>query len=268
MEWSVLFFLNSALLRVGLAMDAFSVSMANGLNEPGMKTGKILSVAGVFGFFQALMPLAGWLCVHTVVKYFEAFEKFVPWIAFVLLGFIGGKMLYDGIKGGDSDEKKPGVGLGALLVQGVATSIDALSTGFTIADYGFVMALVAALIMTNRILGFINAPALAQKIIMRCTDAQVDLSVYRSRRDAIAEFLDYAGIEYTLPRGAFYFFPKSPVEDENIFINALLNERVLGVAGRSFGLPGYFRLAFFVNYKTIRDSADSFKRAVAAVAAR
>lgn len=147
MEWSVLFFLNSALLGVGLAMDAFSVSMANGLNEPGMKTGKILSVAGVFGFFQALMPLAGWLCVHTVVKYFEAFEKFVPWIAFVLLGFIGGKMLYDGIKGGDSDEKKPGVGLGALLVQGVATSIDALSTGFTIADYGFVMALVAALII-------------------------------------------------------------------------------------------------------------------------
>ena len=93
-----------------------------------------------FGGFQALMPLIGWVCVHTLVQYFTAFEKFVPWIAFALLGFIGGKMLYESIKGGE-EETPPQVGFLGLIVQGVATSIDALSVGFTIADYTFTMAL-------------------------------------------------------------------------------------------------------------------------------
>jgi len=148
MEWNLLFVFNSVLLGVGLAMDAFSVSMANGLNEPGMKRKKMCGVAGVFAFFQALMPMIGWICVHTVVQYFAAFEKFIPWIALILLLYIGGKMLLDGIRNkGEEAEEAAGVGLSALLVQGVATSIDALSVGFTIADYGFVMALVAALII-------------------------------------------------------------------------------------------------------------------------
>ena len=148
MEWNLLFVFNSVLLGVGLAMDAFSVSMANGLNEPGMKKNKMCGVAGVFAFFQALMPMIGWICVHTVVQYFTAFEKFIPWIALILLCYIGGKMLWDGIKNKEEEaEETAGVGLSALLVQGVATSIDALSVGFTIADYGFVMALVSALII-------------------------------------------------------------------------------------------------------------------------
>ncbi len=135
MDLGFMFFFNNILLGVGLAMDAFSVSLANGLNEPCMKTRKMCSVAGVFALFQAAMPMLGWVCVHTVVQYFNAFEKLIPWIALLLLCYIGGKMLYDSIKGGEGDEECPGVGLKALLVQGVATSIDALSVGFTIADY-------------------------------------------------------------------------------------------------------------------------------------
>ncbi|MBQ8725465.1 MAG: manganese efflux pump [Oscillospiraceae bacterium] len=147
MEWNVMFFTNSILLGVGLAMDAFSVSLANGLNEPSMKRRKMGGIAGVFAFFQALMPMIGWICVHTIVQYFKSFETLIPWIALFLLLFIGGKMLIEGIKNKDSDEEQGGVGIAALLVQGVATSIDALSVGFTISDYGFVMALVCSLLI-------------------------------------------------------------------------------------------------------------------------
>ena len=147
MEWSLLFFFNSVLLGVGLAMDAFSVSLANGLNEPAMRKKKMCGVAGVFAFFQALMPMVGWICVHTIVQYFKAFEKCIPWIALILLLFIGGKMLIEGIRNNDTDDEETKVGLVASLIQGVATSIDALSVGFTIAEYGLLMALVCALII-------------------------------------------------------------------------------------------------------------------------
>ncbi|MBQ8851376.1 MAG: manganese efflux pump [Oscillibacter sp.] len=140
------FFFNSILLGIGLAMDAFSVSLANGLNEPDMKKRKMCAVAGVFAFFQALRPVTGWICVHTIVQYFRAFEKFIPWIALILLGYIGGKMLYEGICGGEEEEHH-GVGFKALMLQGVATSIDALSVGFTIADYDLFSALLASLII-------------------------------------------------------------------------------------------------------------------------
>lgn len=148
MNYDVAFFINSILLGVGLAMDAFSVSLANGLNEPKMKAGRMSLIAGVFAIFQAAMPMIGWTCVHTVVQYFSAFEKFIPWIALILLLYIGGKMLIEGIKGGDEESGKvKNLAFGALMIQGVATSIDALSVGFTIADYNFVMALVCALII-------------------------------------------------------------------------------------------------------------------------
>lgn len=142
------FILKSILLGVGLAMDAFSVSLANGLNEPGMKTSKMCGVAGVFAFFQALMPLIGWFCVHNIAKRFAAFEPFIPWIALVLLCWIGGKMLLEGIRGdGETGAPAPAVGLSLLLVQGVATSIDALSVGFTIAEYTAPLAIACALLI-------------------------------------------------------------------------------------------------------------------------
>ena len=145
MEWSFIFFFNSILLGVGLAMDAFSVSLANGLNEPKMKTGRMATMAGVFAGFQAAMPLIGWICVHTVVQYFSAFEKLIPWIALILLCYIGGKMLKDSLGGcGDDEEGCGDVGIKQLIVQGIATSIDALSVGFTIAEYNLVMAIVCA----------------------------------------------------------------------------------------------------------------------------
>ena len=147
MEFIITLVFNSILLGVGLAMDAFSVSLANGLNEPCMKKRKMCGVAGMFAFFQALMPMLGWICVHTIVQYFSFFEVLIPWIALALLGFIGGKMLYEGITNKGEEEECKGVGFLALVVQGVATSIDALSVGFTIADYDLVSALISALII-------------------------------------------------------------------------------------------------------------------------
>ncbi len=141
------FFFNSIMLGVGLAMDAFSVSLANGLNEPQMKKSKICGVAGIFSLFQFAMPLIGWICVSTIAQYFTAFEKCIPWIALILLGFIGAKMLIEGIRNKNNEEEKPAVGIVGLLVQGVATSIDALSVGFTIADYKILEALLSCILI-------------------------------------------------------------------------------------------------------------------------
>lgn len=149
MEWSLGFVIQSVLLGVGLAMDAFSVSLANGLNEPKMRAKRMYLIASVFAFYQALMPLIGWFCVHNLVKFFTVFEKFIPWIALILLAFIGGKMVLEGIrnKEEEAEESESGLGFKLLMVQGIATSIDALSVGFTISEYGFIMALVSALII-------------------------------------------------------------------------------------------------------------------------
>ena len=141
------FFFTSIMLGAGLAMDAFSVSLANGLNEPAMKQRRMCGVAGIFSLFQFAMPMIGWICVSTVARLFGVFEKFIPWIALILLGFIGGKMLYEGIKNKEDEEEKAAVGLKGLLVQGVATSIDALSVGFTISEYNWLEALLACLVI-------------------------------------------------------------------------------------------------------------------------
>lgn len=142
----IMFVFNNVLLGIGLAMDAFSVSLANGLNEPKMHVKKMCAVAGVFGFFQAFMPMTGWVCIKTVISFFSAFEKLIPWIALILLLFIGGKMIIEGIRS-DGDSEKPAVGAIALFIQGIATSIDALSVGFTIAEYDLWHALAASLII-------------------------------------------------------------------------------------------------------------------------
>ena len=147
MEFGFSFFFNSIMLGVGLAMDAFSVSLANGLNEPKMKKSKMCGVAGVFSAFQFAMPMIGWICVSTICQYFKIFEKAIPWIALILLSYIGGKMLYEGIKNKDSEEEKLAVGFTALIVQGVATSIDALSVGFTISNYNVIEALLACILI-------------------------------------------------------------------------------------------------------------------------
>ena len=144
-------------LGVGLAMDACAVSMTNGLNEPQMKFGKATLIAAMFALFQALMPMIGWICVSLVATSFEKFAAWVPYIALALLAIIGGKMLYDGIKDINKEKKDKQntdsdvcaevaldteaktkqtarkLTFGVLVVQAIATSIDALSTGFSLA---------------------------------------------------------------------------------------------------------------------------------------
>ena len=142
-----LFAFESALLGVGLAMDAFSVSMANGLQHPGMSRKRMFIIAGTFAGFQFLMPMVGWICVRTIAEQFEGFRKMIPWIGFVLLAFIGGKMLVEGIRGGDVSEEEIRITGGELMVQGIATSIDALSVGFTIASYSAFQAFAASMII-------------------------------------------------------------------------------------------------------------------------
>ena len=146
-SWSLVFFLNSILFGVGLAMDAFSVSAANGLHEPEMPGTRMSLIAGTFGGFQIAMPLIGWVCVHTVLEFFSAFSKCIPWIALLLLLYIGGKMLLEGIRYREGETKPEPLSARLLIVQGIATSIDALSVGFTIAELPFLQALTESLII-------------------------------------------------------------------------------------------------------------------------
>ena len=140
--------IQSIALGVALAMDAFSVSMANGLNDPGMKKKKMCIIAGTFAGFQFAMPMIGWFCVTTIKELFAMFEKFIPWIALILLLFIGGNMLIDGIRGGDDEEGASSeLSVKLLIMQGIATSIDALSTGFTTSAYSVFQALISSLII-------------------------------------------------------------------------------------------------------------------------
>ena len=136
MNWFDLIF-SSVLLGIGLAMDAFSVSLANGLNEPKMNLKKVFAISGIFAFFQALMPLIGWVAISGFLEIFDKFKPFIPWISFILLCFIGAKMLYDSLRNGsDSEEQVKKLTFGALLVQAIATSIDALTAGINLAkDY-------------------------------------------------------------------------------------------------------------------------------------
>jgi putative Mn2+ efflux pump MntP len=159
-EITIMLIINSLLFGVGLAMDAFSVSVANGLSEPNMKPGKMSIVAGCYAFFQFAMPMIGWVMVHTIIAIFGGLRRAIPWVGFILLLFIGGKMIIETLadikkekalkaKGITpvEEEEKPVLGFGLLVVQGIATSIDALSVGLTVADYHVTTALVSSIII-------------------------------------------------------------------------------------------------------------------------
>lgn len=148
MNLSFLFVFNSIALGIGLAMDAFSVSLANGLNENKMKKGRMNLIAGTYGFFQCIMPLGGWLCVHTIATYFTSFQRFIPFIALALLLYIGLSMILESRKD-DTEQKTEDkqLSFAKLIIQGIATSIDALSVGFTISEYDFPSALICSLII-------------------------------------------------------------------------------------------------------------------------
>jgi aspartate aminotransferase len=127
--------------------------------------------------------------------------------------------------------------------------------------------LISALILTTRTLGSVNAPVIGQRLAAALLDETVDLSVYDSRRRLMAKVLSSAGIEFPMPKGAFYFFAKSPVEDEMKFVDALLEEKILVVTGKGFGFPGYIRLSCSVDEKIIARAENGFKRAVERVLA-
>lgn len=141
------FFLNSLLFGIGLAMDAFSVSLAHGMNESEMRFGRECAIAGTFALFQTAMPMAGWILVRKTAEAFTAFQPWIPRIALVLLLIIGGKMLIEGFRNQEEGTEKAPTGFWSLMMLGVATSIDALSVGFTIAEYSAGMALTEAIII-------------------------------------------------------------------------------------------------------------------------
>ena len=125
-----------------------------------------------------------------------------------------------------------------------------------------VQTLPAALVLTTRTLGSVNAPAIGQRLAAEHLDETVDLSIYDSRRKLMAKVLSNAGIEFPMPAGAFYFFAKSPVADEMKFVDALLEEKILVVTGKGFGYPGYIRLSCSVDEQIIARAEPGFKRAM------
>lgn len=128
-----------------------------------------------------------------------------------------------------------------------------------------VQELMGGVVLTNRILGFVNAPAIGQRLVEETLGHHVDAGIYRDRRDAMAKVLAEAKIEFTMPRGAFYFFPRVPGKvDDVAFCRILQENRVLAVPGRGFGMPGFFRLTFCMDKSIIERSAESFKRAAQA----
>ena len=127
-------------------MDAFSVSIADSLREPHMSRGRKALIAGTFGVFQFAMPVIGWFFVHELVTLINVLTKFTPWISLFLLLYLGVKMIREGSGEEGQTGSKP-VGAGELIVQGIATSIDALSVGFTISTYTAHMAIIAGLLI-------------------------------------------------------------------------------------------------------------------------
>jgi len=122
--------------------------------------------------------------------------------------------------------------------------------------------LVAAVTLTNRTLGYVNSPVIGQRLAAALLDQTVDLEIYDRRRKLMAKVLSDAGIEFEMPKGAFYFFAKSPVADDLKFVDALLAEKILVVTGKGFGFAGYVRLSCSVDEKIIARSAAGFKRAM------
>ncbi|MBO7525922.1 MAG: manganese efflux pump [Clostridia bacterium] len=141
----VTFYLNALLLGAALAIDAFSVSVVNGIYEPAVKKRRAAFIAGVFAFFQFIMPLFGWLLIKLLVSTFNVLERFIPYAALAILVALGVRSIIEGVKRSETDA--PAVTLSALMLQGVATSLDALSVGLTIAEYDFLSAVVSSVII-------------------------------------------------------------------------------------------------------------------------
>ena len=142
-----LFFINAILLGSALSMDAFSISLANGLSNNKIETRRQIQIAGCFAFFQTIMPLIGWLCVHFLLDTFKAIQKYIPYMSLILLSLLGIKMIIESFKKTNEESDKDLFSFKTLLIQAIATSIDALSVGFTIAEYTFYLAFIETIII-------------------------------------------------------------------------------------------------------------------------
>jgi len=216
------------------------------INSPNNPTGQVYSEASLRTLAQALES-AGKRLNRTI--YLVADEPYR-------------KIVYDGVRvpglfclyreclvasSYSKDISIPGERLGFLAVHPQASFHDDL---------------MAAVTMTNRILGFVNAPALMQRVVAEVQGASVDVAAYARKRDLLCKGLAEAGYQFNKPAGAFYLFPKSPDPDDVQFVRALQEERILVVPGRGFGAPGYFRIAYCVSDETIVNALPGFKRVV------
>ncbi len=141
--------LNGFLLGLGLAVDAFLIALANGLNYPDLRRLMTVIIAALFSVFQIIMPMLGWLCIHTVSVEFAYFDEVLSWIAFAVMMLIGIKMIADGIKRRPLKQSEQAINIGAVIVQCFATSFDSLAVGFAIADYTLFSAFICSLIIAS-----------------------------------------------------------------------------------------------------------------------
>ncbi|MDE7463898.1 MAG: manganese efflux pump MntP family protein [Clostridiales bacterium] len=152
--------LNGLLFGLGLAVDAFLIALANGLNYPDIKKRKVILLSALFAAAQIIMPMLGWLCMHTISLYIPYFDEVLSWVAFAVMLWIGIKMIIDGVKKRPLEQKKTSINVGAVILQCFATSIDSLAVGFTLASYTALSAIVSSVIIAAVtfvlfILGFI-----------------------------------------------------------------------------------------------------------------
>lgn len=164
-------FVNGLLFGLGLAVDSFLIALANGLDYPDIKRRKLLLLAAMFSAFQIIMPMLGWLCMHTVSVYIVYFDEVLSWIAFAVMIWIGVKMIVDGIKKQPLENKKRSINIGAVILQCFATSVDSLAVGFAIASYTVYAALVCSVIIASVTFAmFVSGFIVGRKCGMRFAD--------------------------------------------------------------------------------------------------
>jgi aspartate aminotransferase len=172
------------------------------------------------------------------------------------------KIVYDGVSVPSIFAAYPEAIIGTSYSKDI--SIPGERIGFVAVNPGAThrKALIAGMALCNRILGFVNAPALMQRVVACMQGMSVDIDLYKNKRDALCEGLGAMGYEFVKPAGTFYLFPRAPIADDVEFVQALKAERILVVPGSGFRAPGYFRIAFCVTDETIRNAMPGFERAI------
>ena len=218
------------------------------INSPNNPTGQVYSAEDINRLGQILDSAGDRLCTTIYLVSDEPYRKIV-YDGFEVPSIMQATKNSIVISSYSKDLSLPGERIGYLAVH---------------PDIKDKSLLIDAMTLANRILGFVNAPALMQRVVEQLQEETVDVSIYARRREMFCSILDAAGFEYVKPKGAFYMFPKAPIDDVE-FCTLLQQEKILAVPGRGFGAPGYLRLAFCVDDKVIESSADAFKAAMAKV---